>query len=349
MKKGILFGMLCALASVAVAQMVQDNEMAIVYYMPQTQLCFDVEYEEVILHKGPFAEYAKQYLGATDIVEADATSFKLVGVKTHTHAVADFTRAYKVTAEKEIQSQLLTLTPLGTLAGYNIASKPQKPSPKAHDKLLPPPMPQTKQPAVMPLLEEHINGKSVAQQAQGAAKLIYRIRENRMYLLAGEVDHVPADGKAMQLVLDELNNQEQQLVELFIGTREVRHHHKTLTYTPVKTEEVEIGYFSEKEGFTTSGNGEPILLNITARRQIKGTSRPEKENKKAPQPSQIFYNLPGSANYKVLYLDEIFVEKQSPVAQFGVAIPLSRNLFMEEELPHIQFDTQTGSIKSIEK
>ncbi len=348
MKRVFLFGLLCAIASIMCAQTVQDNELAIVYYMPQTQLCFDVEYEKIVTHKGPFAEYAEQYLGTTDIVEADETTYRLTGVKAHTHTVADYTRVYKVTAEKDIDSQLLTLTSFGTLKGYNLSSAaPRKSEPRQRSNSKQ--TVQSPKPDVMPLLEEYINGKSVTQQAQGAAKLIYRIRENRMYLLAGEVDHAPADGKAMQLVLDELNNQEQQLVELFVGRREITRHHKTLCYTPVKTEEVEIGYFSEAEGFTTAENGEPILLNITARRQAKGNPRPEKENKKAPQPSQIFYNLPGSANYKVLYLNETITEQQSSIAQFGIAIPLSRTLFTNGELPRIIFDTQTGGIKSIEK
>lgn len=346
MKKSILFGVLFAIASVLNAQTVYDNELALIYYMPQTQLCFDVEYEEEILHKGIFADYAQQYLGTADIIQADAHLYHIISVRPHTKAVADYTRAYKVVAENGIESQLLNLTPFGTLAGYNLPTQAPKHMPEA--RKCAPKKPALEGPKVMPLFEEHLNGKSIAQQAQGAAKLIYRIRENRMYLISGEVDHVPADGQAMKLVLDELDKQEKQLVDLFLGTREVIKHHKVLSYTPAKTEEVEIAYFSETEGFTTSGNGEPIVLNITARRQTKGNSRVEAD-KKAPSPSQIFYNLPGSAIYKVLYLDEILVEKQAEIAQFGVAIPLARTLFTRGELPHIHFDIKTGGIKSIEK
>ena len=345
MKKGILGLLLCAAVSVT-AQTLQDNELAVVYYMPQTQLCFDVEYEEVILRKGQFAQYAKQYLGATNIIEEDARSFRLVDVKTSTHTMADFTRTYKVVAEKDIDSQLLTLTDFGTLAGYNFV--PQDKSGRFKPKVKEEVAPQNDL-KVLPLLEDHlINNKTIAQQAHGAAKLIFRLREYRMYLLGGEVDKAPADGQAMKLVLDELNKQEQQLVELFTGRLEVIKHHKKLTYTPVKTEEVELGFFSEKEGFTTD-DGEPITLNITARRLNKGTTRNEKENKKAPQPSQIFYNLPGSANYKIIYLNKTIVERNTPVAQFGIAVPLARNLFTHGNLPHIQFDIKTGNIMSIEK
>lgn len=349
MKKGLLL-LMCAIAGLLSAQTVHENELAIVYYLPQTQLCFDVEYEEVINHKGLFADYAEQYLGAKDIIREDSRTYRIVSVRPFAKAVADYTRAYKVVAENGVESQLLSLTKIGTLEGYNLPQKedvtPQ--NPPRRDPHMNHQQPRPQQPEVMPLLEEHLNGKSLAQKAQGAAKLIYRIRENRLYLIGGEVDKVPADGQAMKLVLQELDNQERQLVELFIGRREVKRHHETLTYTPVKTEEVEIGYFSDKEGFTTSGNGEPIVLNITARRQTKAGSRTE-QDKKAPAPSQIYYNLPGSASYKVDYLNETLAEKQTAIAQFGIAIPLSRSLFTQKELPHILFDTKTGGLISITK
>ena len=108
-----------------------------------------------------------------------------------------------------------------------------------------------------------------------------------------------------------------------------------------------MGFFSEKEGFTT-GSGEPITLNITARRQARGTARSDAD-KKGPMPSQICYNLPGSANCKVIYLNETLVEHNAPIAQFGMAVPLAKDLFMGPELPHIEFDFETGNIKSITK
>jgi len=344
MKRLFLFGLLCVLATMLRAQTVQEDELALVYYMPQTQLCFDIEYEEVILHKGPFADYAKQYLAATDIITEDARSFRLTGVRSRVKTVADFTRAYKVIAEPGLEMQLLALTPMGTLKGYNTRVTDCAPNRKPNS----PVQAVESQSPVMPLLEEYIVGKSVAQQAQGAAKLIYRIRENRMYLLGGEVDHAPADGKAMELLLDEMNRQERELVNLFIGTREVIKHKKTLTYTPIKTEEVELCLFSEKEGVVSEG-GEPVMLQLIAHRQSRGTSHNEKKDKKAPQPSQIYYNLPGTANYKVVYLNETLIDRTAVVAQFGVSIPLVKELFTQKPLPVIQFDTESGNIKSISK
>ena len=195
-------------------------------------------------------------------------------------------------------------------------------------------------------MEEHIVGKTLAEQAQGAAKLIYRIRENRLYLISGEVDKMPADGRAMELAINKLDEMEQQLVELFVGRIEVEKHRKTIVYTPVATEKTDLAYFSEQHGFTNAANGDPIVMNITARRQIKGN--PNSDKKKAPIPSQISYNLPGTANYKVSYLNELSDEADIQVAQFGIDVPLAQDLFESKQQPHIYFNTQTGNIESIE-
>ena len=195
-------------------------------------------------------------------------------------------------------------------------------------------------------MEEHIVGKTLAEQAQGAAKLIYRIRENRLYLISGEVDKMPADGRAMELAINKLDEMEQQLVELFVGRIEVEKHRKTIVYTPVATEKTDLAYFSEQHGFTNAANGDPIVMNINARRQIKGN--PNSDKKKAPIPSQISYNLPGTANYKVSYLNELSDEADIQVAQFGIDVPLAQDLFESKQQPHIYFNTQTGNIESIE-
>ena len=341
----MILGVICAVMSMSMwAQAIRDGEMAIVYYMPQTQLEIDIEYEAVILHRGIYADFAKQYLGTTEVVNDDDIWYRITAIRPRIKTVADYSRMYKVSNEP-----LLTLTRKGTLLGYNLER-----SDVSHQKsdAQRPPRPEAK-PAdtkvnVLPLFEEHIVGKTLEQQAHGAAKLIYRIRENRLYLIGGEVDKAPSDGKAMELALNKMDQLEQQLVELFIGRIEVVKHKKTISYTPVKSEEVDIAYFSEQSGFTTSGNGDPIKLSLTARRQTKGYANTE--SKKAPVPSQIYYNLPGSAVYKISYLNEISAEGDIQVAQFGVAVPLAQDLFNSKQgKMKIRFNPQTGNIESIER
>ena len=332
MRKVFLFLGLCLLPFISgKAQSVREGELAVVYYTPQTQIVIDIDYESVILHRGIYADFAKKYLGTAEVVKDDDMWYRITNISTHTQTVADHSRMHKVDSNLP-----LTLTADGILEAYNGVesrkSRVESQEPRVESK-------------VLPLLEEHIVGKTLAEQAQGAAKLIYRIRENRLYLISGEVDKMPTDGRAMELAINKLDEMEQQLVELFVGRIEVEKHRKTIVYTPVATEKTDLAYFSEQHGFTNAANGDPIVMNINARRQIKGN--PNSDKKKAPISSQISYNLPGTANYKVSYLNELSDEADIQVAQFGVDVPLAQDLFEGKQQPHIYFNTQTGNIESI--
>ena len=340
MRKVFLILGLCLLPFISgKAQSVREGELAVVYYTPQTQIVIDIDYESVILHRGIYADFAKKYLGTAEVVKDDDMWYRITNISTHTQTVADHSRMHKVDSNLP-----LTLTADGILEAYNgVESRKsrvesQEPRVQSQESRV--------ESKVLPLLEEHIVGKTLAEQAQGAAKLIYRIRENRLYLISGEVDKMPADGRAMELAINKLDEMEQQLVELFVGRIEVERHRKTIVYTPVATEKTDLAYFSEQHGFTNAANGDPIVMNITARRQIKGN--PNSDKKKAPIPSQISYNLPGTANYKVSYLNELSDEADIQVAQFGVDVPLAQDLFEGKQQPHIYFNTQTGNIESIE-
>lgn len=343
--KKLFWGVLCAVMSlgIASAQAIRDGELALVYYMPQTQLVIDVEYETVVLHRGIYADYAKQYLGSVEVVKDDDMWYNLTAITPRIQTAADCSRMYKVTNEP-----YLTLTKYGTLACYNGERRTGLMDEIVNVEKLKDEEEVTHQVKVLPLFEEHLVGKSLAEQAHGAAKLIYRIRENRLYLIGGEVDKVPADGVAMKLALDKLDEMEQELVELFIGRVEVVKHHKTFIYTPVKTEETDLAFFSEKEGFTTAENGDAIKLSLTAHRQSKGYTNTDSK-KKAPVASQIYYNLPGSASYQITYLKEVKAEGEIPVSQFGIAVPLAQDLFNTKPKPHIYFNPITGNIERIEE
>jgi len=81
----------------------------------------------------------------------------------------------------------------------------------------------------LPLSEETLMATNLAKKAESVAKQIYRIRETRMNILSGDVEHVPADGKAMQLVLDELDKQEEALTSMFVGKSIVKNCRKNIS------------------------------------------------------------------------------------------------------------------------
>ena len=321
-----------------------EDELAVVYYMPKTQVAITVEYDQVQVAPGPFYQYAQRYLNTDNVVLEAQTYYELTDMHIHTQAVADHERAYKVHAQRDVEAQLLSLTADGLLYGYNVGPATVV-SQATEENTMAKPMEEV----LMPLLEEQMIASSIAKMAEGAARQIYHIREMRLNILTGDVEHVPADGQAMQLVLNELNQREQALTELFVGRKQVTHLTKTLYYTPSDAPHpTMIARFSKFGGIVDAEDlsGEPIQMTVTATKQSLHSNHAV-EDKKALQPSEIYYNLPGQAAISIRYKD-ITKTISCPVAQYGVAIPLAKDLFVKHK-PTIYFNTQTGNITSIQK
>ena len=336
------------------AQIVRENEAAVVYYMPKTELVIHIDYEVVTQTPGVFYQYAERYLGAEEIIMENNTNCQLRAVRIATESSADTERAYKVTAQKGINTQLVSLSEDGRLVGYGIENASLQFSERSQGELqngskaaysL-----EAKSEELMPLLEEQFMAGSVAKMAEGAAKQIYRIRETRLNILAGDVEHVPADGKAMELVLNELNKQEQALVALFVGKTQVTHHTHAVRYVPEESVEKEVVCrLSAHNGIVDKNDlsGEPLYLTLVAKKQ---TLLPAGiADKNTPLLSQIHYNLPGEAQVALTFKGKQMAEQTVAVAQYGVAIPLAQDLFTGKSTPIITISEDTGNILSIEK
>lgn len=345
MRKYFLSILLTSLCGMSFAQVVQENEIAIVYYMPKTELAITMNYEIIEQTPGIFYQYAERYLGAKDIIMSANTISQLKDIQIGVKTSADTERACKVIAPRGFNTQLLTLSDDGRLLGYNIGPISQENTTSSIRTTQAPQLP-----TLMPLLEEHFMASSTAKMAEGAAKQIYRIRETRLNILGGDVEHVPADGDAMKQVLDELNKQEQMLVALFVGTTSVTQRTQTIYYTPTESVEDEIiCRFSQYNGIVDSNDlsGEPIFLSLVAKKQALQANL-ESTNKTIGA-SQLYYNLPGEADVKITFKNKIEAHGKFAIAQYGVSIPLSNDLFTGRTLTTIYINPQTGNIQSIQR
>ena len=330
-----------------------EDEPVVVYYMPQTQLLFTVEYDEVVTEVGPFYQYSTRYLGTQDVQTKAEKQFVLNNVTFMPMAAADTTRSY-VLQDKSGKTQMVSLSPWGTLEGYNCqksdirCQKPDfshqhQPCKSGCECLV-----GTETTNLMPLLEEQLMASSTAKMAEGAAKQIYRIREMRLNLLAGDVEKYPSDGEALKRVLAEMDKREQELTALFIGRRIVTHHVHHVTYIPAangkKTDGI-LFRFSKYYGIVANDDlsGEPVKIQIS--KSAHQLFTPEKSNKQSAP--TLYYNLPGSGEMKVQYGEQVLVDHPVEVAQWGVSVPLNSALLNAST--KITFNPITGNIISIEK
>ena len=328
------------------------NESSLVYYSPKNTLLFNFTYTIETQEMGKYAPFAEELLGITDALMETRTIYSLQGVSVSTRTDIDLNRVHKVVTDPLIPVHLLNINEKGLLTGFNTPIKEKQHVKKTQKEE----KAQNKNIKTLPLSEDMIGAKSLAEQAQAVAQQIFHIREIRMYLLSGEVEHTPADGEAMKLILDELKRQEKQLLALFVGKKSITTQHYTYEYCPIKNNEKtfeEILYFSVENGFTDAENidAEEIKIHMDYQHQYITPPVEEKKSRKKDtyQPSQLVYNIPGHAYVSITHKGAVLAKKTLPIAQFGVDMPIPTTLFTNQELPSIIFSEKTGNIISISK
>ncbi len=337
-----------------------EDEAAVVYYMPYTWVTLTVEYTQTVAVAGPFMQYAERYLGAKDIVTENSTTYTLTNAYFTTQTTADTERMYSIPMGGKDKSMCyVSLTEDGRLTGINAHEsleverlgglETQKLRNSEAQKLGDSEAAEiTHTPAVMPLLEEQMMANSIAKMAEGTARQIYRIRETRLNILGGDVEHVPADGEAMRQTLAELDKQEQALTALFIGTKQTKvcsavHY----TIDPAKQENGIFFRFSQFAGPVAADDlsGEPYVLNIMRTEQKYAKKIQEAEGKKKGVAPVIFYNIPGSADLVLTHGKQTIAETAIPVAQLGISVPLDLTGMRGAK---VHFNPETGMILAVE-
>ncbi|MCQ2333881.1 MAG: DUF4831 family protein [Paludibacteraceae bacterium] len=189
--------------------------------MSAQALQFVVEYEQIVNERGELYQYSERYLGPTSVIEESSTTYRLTAVKPYTQPGAKPTTKGTATTGKQ-----------------RIEVEPQ-----------------------LPLSEGALMAGSTAKKAELVAKQIYRIRETRMNILAGDVEHIPQDGKAMALVLKELNREEKALTAMFVGKQIITSKRKIVTY--VEGNELLLR-FSRFAGPVAQDDlsGEPVYIHV---------------------------------------------------------------------------------------
>ena len=174
---------------------------------------------EVITKKeikpGPFYKYAEQFLGIKDVAVEPTVIWSMNKIELSTKAVADVNKAFCVEYSGKSFAPYISLTESGILTGVNV-KRDNSPKNVTSDNVK---VIENIESKVMevPLLEEQLLAISSAKMAEETAKIITQIRQNRIALISGDVDKVPADGKSMEISLKMMDELEKKYVSLFTG------------------------------------------------------------------------------------------------------------------------------------
>ncbi len=322
------------------------NDYAIVYSLPNTQLNVTLEAEISVKKPGEFYKYAKKYLNIDDPITKESHSAQLKSVTVTTEGIANPDERYAVQF-KSGSIVTMTLNSNGVPLSINIESpvsvnsvtlaKARAASPTALES-----------PAARQVVsEEMAQSQSVAKKAELAAAQLFDIRQTRNDLITGQAEQTPPDGKSLQLMLDNLEDQEQALMAMFVGT--------TSTYTVVKTinempddniKDLVIARISPLDGIIDADDlaGDPVTLNVEVLQRGEMPTNDKGETLSFPK-NGLAYSIPGSARVTVSFRGETHYSGNVDFAQMGTVYGLSPNAFIDKKDPiYVIFDPATGAI-----
>ncbi len=171
----------------------------------------------------------------------------------------------------------------------------------------------------------------------------------RSDLLSGQLDNPPADGQAMQLMLDNIANQEAALTAMFSGTTSSWTEVKTITLRPDTTDidDMVIARISPVDGIIDADNlaGAPLSLSLTVTERGTLPVTDRSEEKRFPK-GGVAYTIPGTAHLSISFEGREIVSTDVTLAQLGVTFGIDPALFTDKKAPaRLIFDPATGAIR----
>jgi len=326
----------------------KSNNFGVTYTLPNTSLIVNAEVAKVTCKAGPYYRYAEKYLGVKNPVEEDQVFYELGKVDVINKGIPNPDRTYIVEFRSGTVAPYVYLTEEGFLCTINADYEaPSETELEIAQKGKTGPIKTTD---VSVFSEELLMAGSTARQAEVAAKQIYRIRESRMNILTGEVDNIPPDGQAMKLVLEQLEEQEKNLMNLFTGicTRETDYY--DITVIPHDDLEREVLFrFSDLLGIVPADDlgGAPVYMNLKATERASILD-PKESEKKEKSLKGVIYNIPGKAMIEIIMNKKSLYKGEEQIVQFGSQEGLATSMFEDKKAPvKVYFYPETGAIKQI--
>ena len=325
---------------------------AIVYYLPKTVLKIEVEAEQVILKKGPFYRYSERYLGVKDVITEDNAFWKINGLRVTSVAIPDPEKGFVIITEDGQPLPALNLTPSGLIQSYNCEV------PKIEiEKII-----KTEEPVnvdttfgTVPLLEDQLISISSAKMAEELAKTIYTLRQIRIAIITGESSQTIADGKALEISLEKIQELELQYLSMFVGKEFRIKKSFTIMYEPKTGVDKDIAFrFSKFSGVVDKDDvsGSPVFISMTktfdplllASKPLL-PERDSKGNVIKPSPVEgLVYNKPSSVKLTLIEGVKAIFTSEMPIAQLGITATLPGESLHNHA---ITFDVETGALINI--
>lgn len=323
------------------------NAEGVTYLLPRTVLLVDIEVETAKYTPGEYAKYADRYLRMkNDIGTEPKTTCKIQNIHLDAAGAPDTSKVYTIKLKDKTIAPMIRLNEQGILQAINTDPKPSIPfegykaskSGKVYNSR-------------DFMTEEILMAGSTAKSAELCAQEIYAIRESKNNLNRGQADYNPTDGKQMEIMINNLNEQEAALMQLFAGYTTYETKAYTFYVDPKEDIEKQILFrFSQRLGVVDNDDlsGAPVYISVKDQHTV--TEPVIDEKKKKVKLEGIQYNIPSKAAIRIFDAsNKSLLQGEVSVAQFGNVETLSGALFNKKTTTKVVFYDQTGAIMKIEE
>lgn len=328
----------------------------VIYSLPRTGIRMMVEVSQEKYFHGPYFEYAQKYLGITGAPSSDSELWKITDIKMETFGEPDPAEVHKATGAV---ASMLSLSDDGVLIGINSSAKGEtgKTYTSVFTQGIEVPRAVWSEMSMHSFLEGKDTTKQIGtklksfeEKAAEAAHDILKLRKRKAIALAAGYDKLPPDGKAYQVMVDELNKIIGDYESLFIGKSYKSQYKYDFEVVPdAKESKALVAFrFSTTSGIMPESNvsGKPIMLELYANPDLVRNG----QQKAAPVAGEtsnngLFYRTPGVVVARLLNGSEVLAQARLSMAQFGVVTPIPDGLVNGEY--SIEFHPATGAIQRI--
>lgn len=326
----------------------KGSDYGVVYTLPETAIEITLQTVHTKRTPGEFFNYARRNLAIENAVTEPSTSVSVGAVQVRTVGVGNPSRRNMVQF-KAGATPYVMLAPSGAPVSVNTQPAPAA-APAASTLEATPVQPTILETefARQAMTPDMVKSSSMSKRAELAAARIFELRDMRSELIGGNAENPPADGKAMQLVLDNISGQERALTAMFAGTEQTWTSVRTVTFVPdsTGTATAVIARVSAIEGILDPDNlaGAPVTATLTL---MERGSLPvnEKGEAKAMPKNAFAYAIPGTAMLTVSYEGNELISTPVTLAQLGVTFGLNPALFTDKKAPSkAVFDPATGAL-----
>jgi hypothetical protein len=320
----------------------------IVYGLPRTVFTVVAELQRTIEKPGPYAQYAEDLLGLTNVIKTESESWSIEHITVKSHDEIDPSEFYVISSTTLFQTNVLALKKEGLILDLNpelllSEQKEGKSSESGNlqanyfdlgsDEYF-----QLQRDTAykrinvdssfvrVPYIVEKKKKLPIDQLAEKAAKRLMELRDGKHLILTGEATVFPQNEAA----INEINRLEKAYTELFTGKTLKDAFTFSYELIPQKTmvgKPVVLFQFSDLIGPVTGNGGKPVTMEFKPESKTKNLTVINKDQSKSEDKKydKLYYRVPDVVNISVNLGSEKLFDSRKLIYQFGDIIQLPAN------------------------